>query len=48
MAVGITSLEDWAAFTWSLGCTFEPMSSEARWAMTSFAFMFVDVPEPVW
>ena len=31
-------------FTWSLGCAPSP----ARFAMTSLAFMFVDVPEPVW
>ena len=30
--------------TWSLGCTPSP----AMFAMTSFAFMFVEVPEPVW
>ena len=53
IVVGITSLEDWPLFTWSLGWTIrEPMSppmiSEARLAMTSLAFMFVEVPEPVW
>ena len=31
-------------FTWSLACA----SSPARLAITSFAFVFVDVPEPVW
>ena len=31
-------------FTWSLGWAPSP----ARLAMTSFAFMFDDVPEPVW
>jgi len=31
-------------FTWSLGCAPSP----ARFAMTSLAFMFVEVPEPVW
>jgi hypothetical protein len=41
-------------FTWSFGCTglFEPTSPPriwfARFEITSFAFMFVDVPEPVW
>ena len=30
--------------TWSFGCT----SSPASVAITSFAFMFDDVPEPVW
>ncbi len=53
IAVGITSLDDWHRFTWSLGWTsFEPRSppriSVARFAMTSFAFVFVEVPEPVW
>ena len=31
-------------FTWSLRCTLSPASA----AMTSLAFMFDDVPEPVW
>ena len=31
-------------FTWSFGCTPSP----ARLAITSLAFMFEDVPEPVW
>ena len=31
-------------FTWSLGCAPSPASV----AITSFAFMFDDVPEPVW
>ena len=43
-AEGNTSLEDWPMLTWSLGCTPAP----ARCAMTSLAFMFVEVPEPVW
>src|SRR4051794_39041105 len=43
-ALGNTSLDDWPMFTWSLGCTPSP----ARFAMTSLAFMFEDVPEPVW
>ncbi len=47
-AVGNTSLEDWDAFTWSFGWTRRPSRAEARVAITSFAFMFVDVPEPVW
>ena len=53
IAVGNVSFEDWDRFTWSLGCTgvFEPSSppaiSIARFEMTSFAFMFVWVPEPV-
>src|SRR3954451_8962764 len=43
-ALGKTSLEDWPMFTWSLGCAPSP----AIVAITSFAFMFDDVPEPVW
>ncbi len=43
-ALGNTSLDDWPMFTWSLGCT----SSPARLASTSLAFVFDDVPEPVW
>ena len=41
-------------FTWSLGCTgvlepsTPPNTSIARLEMTSFTFMFVWVPEPVW
>src|SRR5436190_1342968 len=40
--------------TWSFGCTSAlsprrpPRSSTARLAITSFAFMLVEVPEPVW
>ena len=41
---GNTSLDDWPMLTWSLGCTPSP----ARVASTSLAFMFDDVPEPVW
>ncbi len=40
------SLEDWEAFTWSLGWSFTPRSA-ARWAMTSLTFIFVWVPLPV-
>jgi hypothetical protein len=43
-ALGKTSLDDWPMFTWSLGCTALPASL----AITSLAFMFDDVPEPVW
>src|SRR5215208_4909326 len=43
-ALGKTSLEDWPMFTWSFGCAPSPASV----AMTSFAFMFDEVPEPVW
>ena len=50
-ALGITSFDDWLAFTWSFGCTSRPSAARARRAssaITSFAFMFVEVPEPVW
>ena len=43
-ADGKTSLELCPRLTWSLGCTPSP----ARFAITSFAFMFVEVPDPVW
>ena len=43
-ADGKTSFDDWPMFTWSFGCAPSP----ARFAMTSLAFMFDDVPEPVW
>ncbi len=43
-AEGKTSFDDWPMFTWSLRWTASP----ARFAMTSFAFMFDEVPEPVW
>ena len=43
-AVGKTSFEDWPMFTSSFAWTSSPASA----AMTSFAFMFEDVPEPVW
>ena len=43
-ALGNTSLDDWPMFTWSFGCAASP----ARVAITSLAFMFDDVPEPVW
>ena len=43
-AEGNTSLEDCPMLTWSLGCAPAP----ARRAMTSLAFMFVEVPDPVW
>ncbi len=48
-AVGMSSFEDWHLLTSSLGWTFAPPSrADARWAMTSFMFVFVEVPEPVW
>ena len=46
--VGKTSLLDWLALTWSLGWTVLPNASLARVAITSLAFMLLDVPEPVW
>ena len=53
MAVGITSLDDWPMFTWSLGWTRRsprppPRIWVARLAMTSLALVLVEVPEPVW
>ena len=54
MAVGKVSLEDWLWFTSSFGRIgfFDPNTPPASWlarfAMTSIAFMFVWVPEPVW
>ena len=53
IAAGITSLDDWQMFTWSLGCTLfdprsPPSSSVARLAMTSLALVLVEVPDPVW
>jgi hypothetical protein len=54
VTVGMTSFEDWQRLTWSLGWTgrraprVSPSSSLARLAMTSLAFMLVDVPDPVW
>ena len=47
IAVGKVSLLDWLALTWSLGCTSVPVRP-ARVAITSLAFMFELVPEPVW
>ena len=43
-AEGKTSFEDWPRLTSSFACT----SSPASVAITSFAFMFEEVPEPVW
>ena len=54
IAVGNVSFEDCDLFTSSFGWTgfFEPMTppaiSIARLPMTSFTFMFVCVPLPVW
>ena len=53
IAVGNVSLEDCPLFTSSFGWIgdFEPTSAPAIWiarfAMTSFAFMLLCVPEPV-
>ena len=49
-AVGIASLELWQRLTWSFGWTFRPSPRRvaARWATTSFMFVLVDVPDPVW
>ncbi len=51
--MGITSLLDCPALTWSFGCTFfeptaPPRISIARLASTSLTFMLVEVAEPVW
>ena len=43
-AEGKTSFDDWPMLTWSLGWAPSP----ARLASTSLAFMFEEVPEPVW
>ena len=54
MTVGKASFDDWDRFTSSFGWIGRlpprpaPASSLARPAMTSLAFMFVWVPEPVW
>ncbi len=48
IAEGNTSLEDCDALTWSLGWTSRPSACEASVAMTSLAFMLLEVPEPVW
>ena len=48
IAVGNTSLDDCEALTWSFGWTARPSSREASAAMTSFTFMLLEVPEPVW
>ena len=52
--VGYASLVDWEPLTWSCGSQYLyspflwPISSRARLAMTSLAFMLVDVPAPPW
>ena len=45
--VGMTSFDDWLALTWSLGCTACPSAWLASAAMTSLAFLLVEVPDPV-
>ena len=51
--VGIVSFDDWLMLTWSLWWTgsllpsVPPSSRQARLAITSLAFMFDWVPEPV-
>ena len=47
MEVGKVSLLDWLALTWSLGWTRTPVRSASE-ASTSFMFMLLLVPEPVW
>ncbi len=53
-AVGYASLVDCEPFTWSCGLQYLyspfawPISSSARLAITSFAFMLVEVPAPPW
>jgi hypothetical protein len=53
IAVGYVSFDDCDMFTWSFGCTgfllpmTPPVSSMARFEMTSFTFMLLCVPEPV-
>ena len=48
IAVGKVSLEDWLMLMSSFGCSsFLPAISLPRLAMTSFAFMFDCVPQPV-
>jgi hypothetical protein len=48
IADGIESLLLWLMLTWSFACTGKPDACVASRAMTSFAFMFELVPEPVW
>ena len=49
IADGNTSLDDCEAFTSSFGCTGRPSRSRRPgWRCTSFMFMLVEVPEPVW
>ena len=47
IAVGMTSLELWLIFTSSLALIFNFDCFDATLAMTSLAFIFVLVPDPV-
>ena len=48
-AVGTVSLELWHLLTSSLGWTFAPPSrADARWLITSFMLVLVEVADPVW
>ena len=44
----MTSFELWHLLTSSFGWTAAPSRLPARCATTSFMFVLVDVPEPVW
>jgi hypothetical protein len=48
IVVGNTSLLLCEALTWSFGCTDTPEPRVASVAITSLAFMFELVPDPVW
>ncbi len=54
IAVGVTSFDDCARLTWLLGWIGTqrprrpPRRSLARFAMTSFTFMWMGVPAPAW
>jgi hypothetical protein len=48
MLEGNMSLLDWLALTWSFGWTARPSRSDESVASTSFMFMLLLVPEPVW
>ncbi|MNO00949.1 hypothetical protein D3C81_2209570 [compost metagenome] len=48
MVVGMMSLLLWPQLTWSLALTASPSTRLAKVAITSLAFMFELVPEPVW
>ena len=52
MPVGNASFVDWAMLTWEFGLMTSylpfgwPSSSRARFAITSFVFMLIEVPAP--